>query len=91
MQWRKWSIARPGSGDFMPTIFGTIMMLVSVPAFIMLIFFPDTGTDTIRYPLIILMGFGVMLGGFFVILGVRVCSLPGSWPYRITHGRIFTR
>jgi hypothetical protein len=91
MKWPRWSITRGDSGDFMPTLFGTIMLLVSLPGFIVLILYPDVNSDTIRLPLLVFLGFGAILGAGFVILGLRICSYPGSLTYRITHGRIFTR
>jgi hypothetical protein len=91
MKWPKWSIVRGDSGDFMPIFFGTIMVLVSLPAFVMLLVNPDANSDTIRYPLLVFLGVGSTLGTGFIVLGIRVCSLPGSLAYRVTHGRIFSR
>jgi len=91
MKWPKWSIVRSETGDFMPIFFGTIMVLVSLPAFVMLLLNPDANSDAIRYPLLVFLGFGVVLGTGFIGLGIRVCSLPGSLTYRVTHGRIFSR
>jgi hypothetical protein len=91
MKWPKWSIVRGERGDFMPILFGAIMVVVSLPAFVMLLINPDANSDAIRLPLLVFLGFGTILGTSFIVLGIRVCSYPGSMAYRITHGRIFSR
>ena len=90
MKWPKWSIARH-SGDFMPILFGCIMLVVSLPPFIMLLFNSEPNAEVVRWPLLIFLGLGTVLGTILIVLGVRICSLPGSLAYRIAHGRICSR
>ena len=91
MKWPKWSIATPASGDFLPIMIGCVFLLLSLPGFFMVLLNADRGSEAIALPLLIILGGGIILGAFFVILGLRICSFPGSWVYRITHGRIFSR
>ena len=91
MKWPKWSIATGDSGDFLPIVIGGIVLLLSLPAFVLLLVMPDRDSGAIGIPLLVWLGFGIIIGVVFVIFGLRTCSFPGSWVYRITHGRIFTR
>ena len=91
MKWPKWSIATPASGDFLPIMIGCIFLLLSLPGFFMVLLNADRGSEAVALPLLILLGGGIIIGILFVILGLRICSFPGSWLYRITHGRIFSR
>jgi hypothetical protein len=91
MRWPRWSIATGQSGDFLPLLFGGIFLLVSLPAFVMLLIAPDRDSGAIGVPLLVFLGAGMIIGVIFVIYGLRICSLPGSRLYRITRGRIFSR
>ena len=90
MKWPNWSIATD-SGDFLPIMMGGIFLFLSVPAFVLLLVMPDRNSGVIGIPLLVWLGFGIIVGTVFVIYGLRICSSPGSWVYRIAHGRIFTR
>jgi hypothetical protein len=91
MKWPSWSIANGASGDFLPIFIGCIILLMSLPAFVLLLVMPDRNSGVIGVPLLVWLGVGIIIGVIFVVYGLRLCSLPGSWLYRITHGRIFTR
>jgi hypothetical protein len=91
MKWPKWSIATGESGDFLPIMIGSLFLLISLPAFVLLLVNPDRNSGAIGTPLLVWFGAGVIIGAIFVIFGLRICSSPGSLLYRITHGRIFTR
>ena len=91
MKWPKWSIATGDSGDFLPFMIGCIFMLLSLPAFVLLLVMPDRNSGAIGIPLMVWLGAGIVIGAVFIVFGLRICSFPGSWVYRITHGRIFTR
>ena len=90
MKWPRWSIVH-GKDDFMPILFGIIMVFFSLPAFVVLILYADANSDLFKFPLLVFLGFGTILGTGFIILGIRVCSYPGSLTYRLTHLRIFSR
>ena len=91
MKWPEWSIATAQSHDFLPAAIGIMFLLLSVPAFFMVLFNSDPGSGGIGSALLVVLGGGIVIGTGFLILGLRVCSLPGSRLYRITHGRIFSR
>jgi hypothetical protein len=91
MKWPKWSIATSNSGDPMPILFGAIFLFISLPGFLMVLFNSDRNSGGIKTPLLIVLGGGTIIGVLFVLLGLRLCSFPGSRLYRITHGRIFSR
>jgi len=91
MKWPKWSIATGDSGDFLPIMIGGIFLFLSVPGVVLLLVMPDRNSGVIGTPLLVWLGVGIAIGMIFVIYGLRICSFPGSWLYRITHGRIFTR
>ena len=91
MKWPKWSIATGDSGDFLPIMIGCIVLFLSVPAFVLLLLMPDRNSGVIGVPLLVWLGVGIAIGVIFFIYGLQICSVPGSWLYRITHGRIFTR
>ena len=90
MKWPKWSIAQ-SPGDAMPILFGAIFLFVSLPGFLMVLFNSGPKFGGLNVLLLVVLGGGVIIGVLFVILGVRICSFPGSLLYRITHGRIFSR
>jgi hypothetical protein len=90
MKWRKWSIATGQRGDFLPIMIGCILLLISVPAFVLLLIMPDRNSGVIGNPLLVWFAVGIGIGAIFIIHGLRVCTSPGSWMYRITHGRFFT-
>jgi hypothetical protein len=91
MKWPKWSIATSNSGDPMPILFGAIFLFISLPGFLMVLFNSDRNSGGIKMALLIVLGGGTIIGVLFVLLGLRLCSFPGSRLYRITHGRIFSR
>jgi hypothetical protein len=87
----KWTIVTGDSGDFLPLLFGGMFLLVSLPAFLMLLFNADRDSGDIGVPLLVVLGGGILIGAIFVIIGLRICSPPGSRLYRLTRGRIFSR
>ena len=91
MKWPKWSIATGDSSDFLPVMIGCLFLLISLPPFVLLLVMPDRNSGAIGIPILVWLGIGIVIGTIFVISGLRTCSYPGSWVYRITHGRIFTR
>jgi hypothetical protein len=64
---------------------------MSLPAFVLLLVMPDRNSGVIGIPLLVWLGIGIVIGVIFVVYGLRTCSFPGSWLYRLTHGRIFSR
>ena len=90
MKWPKWSISR-GRGDFLPIVIGCILVLTSLPAFVMLLWKPDRNSGIIGTPLLFILGFGIITGIAFIVVGIRLCVFPGSLAYRIAHGRFFSR
>ena len=91
MRWRKWSLATGDSGDFLPIMIGCIFVLLSLPAFVLLLVMPDRNSGVIGVPLLVWLGAGIIVGMVFIVYGLRILSFPGSLLYRITRGRIFTR
>jgi hypothetical protein len=91
MKWPKWSITTGDSSDFLPIMIGCIILFLSLPAFVLLLVMPDRNAGVIRIALLIFMGTGTVIGTIFLVVGLRECSFPGTWVYRITRGRIFTR
>ena len=91
LKWPDWSITSGQPGDFLPTFIGCILLFMSLPAFVLLLVMPDRNSGVIGVPLLVWLGIGIVIGVIFVVYGLRIYSLPGSWVYRITHGRIFTR
>jgi hypothetical protein len=89
MKWPSWSIRSRDPADFMPALIGCVMLLVSLPAFLGVLFFPDRNSGALGTLLLILLGSGTLLGAGFLIFGVRICSFPGSLAYRLSRGRIF--
>jgi hypothetical protein len=87
----RWSIANPASSDFLPIVIGCVLLLISLPGFVMVLVNADPGSGSLVMPLLVILGSGIIIGTLFVILGLRICSFPGSRLYRITHGRIFSR
>ena len=91
---RRWlkNLVRSGDpSDFLPIVIGCIMLLVSVPGFFAVLFFPDRDAGLLAPALLIVLGIGIMLGAVFIVVGIRTSAYPGSLAYRITHGRIFFR
>lgn len=92
MKWPKWSIRTGGETyDPLPFLIGCLLMLMSVPALLMLILRPDRNAGVLAVPLFVLLAIGAIIGFLFFGYGLRIMASPGSWLYRITHGRIFTR
>lgn len=90
MRRRRWSISQ-GQGDFLPLVIGSVMLFVSLPAFVMMLVDSDPHWGVLGLPVLAVLGGGVVLGIGFLVLGVQLCSEPGSLTYRISHGRIFSR
>lgn len=90
MKRRSWSISQ-GQGDFLPLVIGSVLLFVSVPAFVLLLVYPDRNWGLIGPPLLFILGGGIILGLGFLVLGIQLCSEPGSLTYRIAHGRLFSR
>jgi hypothetical protein len=90
MRWPKWELAA-GPGDFMPMVIGCAMLFLSVPPFVLLLYSPDRDSGPIVPALLVIIGLGMVLGFGFVVLGVRLLSMPGSLLYRLAHGRLFGR
>ncbi len=90
MKWPKWSISA-GQGDFLPLVIGFVMLFISLPGFTLLLLAPDRDYGAVGVPLLLFLGIGVVLGMSFLVLGIRLCSSPGSLTYKISHGRIFSR
>jgi energy-converting hydrogenase Eha subunit B len=87
MRWR-WSPDRRRDNDFMPLVIGGLMLFVSLPGFVMLLVYPDQGAGALALLLLFVMGTGNVIGTSLVVLGLRICSSPGSLVYRITHGHV---
>lgn len=83
-----WSPGNLRRGDFMPILLGSGMLFVSLPTFLILLLAPDRNSGGLGVLLLLLLGMGIAGGLWLLVLGVRVCSDPGSLAYRITHGRI---
>ena len=91
MKWPSWTIRSRDPVDFLPALIGCVMILISLPAFVGVLFFPDRNSGALGLVLLILLGSGALLGAGFLIFGVRICSFPGSLAYRLSRGRIFFR
>jgi hypothetical protein len=89
MRWPKWQIAA-GPGDFLPVVIAVTFLSLSVPAFVLLALYPDYKSDVVA-PLLVILGIGVVIGLSFLVLGVRLLSMPGSLMHRLAHGRFFGR
>jgi hypothetical protein len=87
---RRWRIAQ-GQGDFLPLVIGSVMLFVSLPAFVLMLVATDRDWGVIGLPVLVILGVGVVLGAGFLVLGIQLCSQPGSLTYRLAHGRIFWR
>ncbi|HVC57173.1 MAG TPA: hypothetical protein VND95_14540 [Stellaceae bacterium] len=90
-RWLNLFVQSGDPSDFLPIVIGCVMLLVSVPGFLAVLFFPDRNSGPLALGLLIVLGIGIMLGITFLIFGIRSSSYPGSLAYRITHGRIFFR
>lgn len=90
---RRRSILRvaAGPGDFLPLVIAVTLLFVSVPGFLVLLLTSERLWGVIETPLLIILGGGIVIGFCFLVLGVRLCSEPGSLAYRLAHGRIFFR
>ena len=88
MTWLKSPFTRYERGDFILIIIGGVAIFWSLPAFVMLLIDVDPGARGLAMPLLVLFGIGNILGLGFILLGLRLCSYPGSLTYRITHGQI---
>lgn len=91
MKWMRSPFTEYHQGDFIPIVIGCIMLFLSLPGFIMLLIDAELKSSMLVASLLVLFGFGNVLGLGILLLGIRLCSYPGSLTYRITHGRIFSR
>ncbi len=92
MKWIKWTLKQDTSmGDPLPIIIGCFLLLISLPSLILLIFIREAKSDTIALPLIFLFVIGNILGFISLIYGIRWCTFPGTFLYRLSRGRIFFR
>jgi hypothetical protein len=89
MRWPNWSIS-VGRGDFLPILIGSMMLLMSVPAVVMLLVHPDRNAGAIVVPLLVVLGGGIIIGAGFVVFGIQICAPPGSLAYRLSRGRFFS-
>jgi hypothetical protein len=90
MKWPKWSIATGERGDFLPIMIACMLLLISVPAFVLLLTNADRDSGPIKNPLLVWFVIGIVIGVIFLVYGLRICTSPGSRLYRITHGRFFS-
>jgi hypothetical protein len=90
MRGQRWRLAS-GRGDFLPIVIGGVMVFVSLPAFLLLLFAPENDPGVFWVPLLVILGGGALFGVAYVIVGVQVCAPPGSLAYRLAHGRFFSR
>jgi hypothetical protein len=84
----KWQIAA-GPGDFLPALIGCVMLFLTVPPFLILVFGPEQDTGGLIQPVLFIISVGVLIGVGFVVLGVQLLAMPGSLAYRLAHGRFF--
>ena len=91
MRFLHWSIRSPDPVDFLPTVIGSVMLFLSLPAFVGVLLYPDRNSGALATGLLVLFALGIALGAGFVIYGVRICAYPGSLAYRLARGRIFFR
>jgi hypothetical protein len=91
MKWPLWSIKTDDPNDFLPVLIGCVFLLVSLPGFLGVLFYPDRNSGVLATSLLVVLGIGVLLGVGFLISGLRTTTFPGSLMYRITRGRIFFR
>jgi len=89
MRWPKWQIAA-GRGDFLPIVIGCVMFFISLPSVVLLLLHPDRNSGVIGVPLMVILSIGTLIGLAFIILGIQLCSTPGSLTYRLAHGRFFS-
>lgn len=91
MKWIRRSPTGYERGDFLPILIGGVVLSLSLPAFVMLLVDADPGAAALSLSLLVLFAAGILLGLGYLWVGIRVCSYPGSLPYRITHGRLVSR
>jgi hypothetical protein len=87
---RRWRFTA-GRGDFLPIVIGGLMASMSLPGFFLMLFVPDSNPGIFRIPLLAVLGGGALFGIGFIIVGLRVCTTPGSLAYRIARGRFLSR
>lgn len=91
MTWMKSPFTKYDRGDFMPILLGCVLLFFSLPPFVMLLVDADPGSMGLAIALLVLFGFGNILGLGLLLYGIRLCSYPGSLTYRIAHGRVLSR
>ena len=89
MKWPKWSIATHDSNDFLPILIGGLLLVFSLPTFVLLLCYPEPNAGVLMGGLLVACGTGIALGSGFLIFGIRTTSFPGSLAYRLSRGRIF--
>ena len=52
MKWPKWKIA-DGRGDFLPLVIGCVMMFLSLPSFLLVLFNADRNSEALGIPLLV--------------------------------------
>ena len=90
MRRQRWSIAG-GPDDFLPLAVGGVLLFLSLPAFLVLFFDSERNWGALGVPVMFILGGGVVIGLGFLVLGLQLCTEPGSFWYRIAHGRLFWR
>jgi hypothetical protein len=75
-------------GDFLPFWIGGVMLVISLPAFLLLLLAPDADAGVIAMPLLVILGLGLIAGFSFIVVGIQINSTPGSRLYRLSHGRL---
>jgi len=86
----RWTIV-VGPGDFLPFVIGCVLLFISLPGFVVLLAVSDRNWGVLGPPVIVILGLGILLGLGFVVLGLQHCTQPGSFWYRLAHGRFFSR
>jgi hypothetical protein len=86
----RWRIVL-GPGDFLPLVIGCVLLFISLPGFTVLLLVKDRNWGVLGPPVIVILGLGTLLGLGFLVLGLQHCTRPGSFWYRLVHGRFFSR
>lgn len=80
-----------GPGDFMPLVIGGAILVVSLPAFVLMLLDTEQFTGVLGFPVKLILLAGALLGLAYFVIGLQTCTQPGSLIYRLAHGRIFKR
>jgi hypothetical protein len=90
MKSRKWNLVTE-RGDFLPIMVGIILLGYSIPTILLILLRADPGSSALSTPLLILFIAGTLIGLTFIVWGLRVCTTPGSFWYRLVYWRFFGR